>query len=308
MFYFSKTPVFFNCYSVTNRQKTAFFDNFGLTQPFFNNFHPISPKWENIKVISPFQRRFSKEIFSVYDILGLFCFVVHPELFLKENMSSPAGLSKTFSLFLQKYLLWPFPDTEVQLQSRFIQPRRNFLNNFEEICWEHCAKRRVVCFSRPVSCACRHFPKSVILASGVPAVRPFVAYYAGFLTAFWYVILFHNCGFFSNCYSVTSRQETAFFWRFWANSGVFYYFPPPFPKLRKYSSHFTVSETLFRANLLRLQHFETFLFRGSSRMVFKRKEELSRWSQQSVFLFLAKVPFVAIFGYRGPTSESIYST
>ena len=181
---------------MTNRQKTAFFDNFGLTQPFFNNFHPISPKWENIKVISPFQRRFSMEIFSVYDILGLFCFVVHPELFLKENMSSPAGLSKTFSIFLQKYLLWPFPDTEVQLQSRFIQPSRNFWNNFEEICWEHCAKRRIVCFSRPVSCACRHFSKSVILASYIPAVRPFVACYAGFFNGLLICFTFPKLRFF----------------------------------------------------------------------------------------------------------------
>ena len=171
---------FSKCYSLTNRQKIAFFDNFGLTQAFFNNFPPISAKWENIVFISPFQRRCSVQIFSVYDILSLFCFVVHPDWFLNENMSSPAGLKKTFSFFLQKYHLEPFPDTEVPLQSRFIQPRRIFWNNLEESCWEHCGKRRVVCFSRPVSCACRHFSKSVILASCVPAVRPFVACYAGF--------------------------------------------------------------------------------------------------------------------------------
>ena len=81
---------------MTNRQKTTFFDSFGL-QAFFNNFLPISPKWVNIKVLSQFQRRYSVKIFSVYDILSLFCSVVYPEWFLNENMSSRAGLNKTFS-------------------------------------------------------------------------------------------------------------------------------------------------------------------------------------------------------------------
>ena len=108
---------------MTKRQKTTFFDIFGLPQAFFNNFLTISPKWENIEVLSPFQRRYSVKIFSVYDYLSLFCFVVHPEWFLNENMSSPAGLNKTFSFFLQKYHLWPFLGTEVQLQSYFFQPR-----------------------------------------------------------------------------------------------------------------------------------------------------------------------------------------
>ena len=171
-------------YSLTNRQKTAFFDNFGLTLAFFNNFLPISLKWENIVFISPFQRRYSVQTLSVYDISSLFCFVVHPGWFLNENMSSPAGLNKTFSFFWQKYHFWPFSGTEVQLQSRFIQPRRIFWNILEESYWEHCAKRRVVCFYKHVSSACQHFPKSVILANCISAVRPLVACYAGFFTGF----------------------------------------------------------------------------------------------------------------------------
>ena len=166
---------FSKCYSLTNRQKTAFFDNFALTQAFFSNFLPLSSKWENIVVISSFQRRYSVQTLSVYDISSLFCFVVHPGWFLNENMSSPAGLNKTFSFFWQKYHFWPFSGTEVQLQSRFIQPRRIFWNILEESYWEHCAKRRVVCFYKHVSSACQHFPKSVILANCISAVRPFVA-------------------------------------------------------------------------------------------------------------------------------------
>ena len=170
-FTFPKLRFFFNCYSVTNRQKNAFFDNFGLTLAFFNNFLPISLKWENIVFISPFQRRCSVQTMSVYNILSLFCFVVHPEWFVNEKMSFRAGLNKTFSFSLQKYHLWPFSGTEVQIQTLFFQPRRNFRNILEESFWEHCAKRQVVCFYRHVSSASQHFPKSVILANCISAVR-----------------------------------------------------------------------------------------------------------------------------------------
>ena len=132
------------------------------------------------KFISPFQRRYSMKIFSVYDISSLFCFVFHPGWFLNKNMSSPAGLNKTFSFFLQKYHLWPFSGTEVQHQSHFFQRRPILWCNLEESFWEHCGKRWVVCFYRHVSSACRYFPKFVILASCIPVVRPFLACYASF--------------------------------------------------------------------------------------------------------------------------------
>ena len=112
----------------------------------------------------------------------------------KHELSSWS--QQNFFLFLQKYHLWPFSGTEVQLQSRFIQPRRNFWNNLEGSCWEHCGKRRVVCFSRPVSCACRHSPKSVNLASCIPAVRPFVACYAGFFIGLLICFTFSEIRFF----------------------------------------------------------------------------------------------------------------
>ena len=115
----------FNCsskrFALTNRKKISIFDNFKLIQAFFNNFFPISPKWENIIVISPFPRRYSVKSSSAYNFFEFFSGLSW-KVFKQEDELSSWSQQKPLH-FRADLIFWPFPATQVQLQSRFSQPR-----------------------------------------------------------------------------------------------------------------------------------------------------------------------------------------
>ena len=224
-------------------------------------------------------------------------------------MSSPTGLNKSSSIFLQKYHVWPLPATEVQLQSRFSQSRGKILEKpgkklLKTLCESWSSLFLLACESWKSTSFQNSWLQLVVFQRCVRLYFVTLVFFHPPLNIFWTsnspVVL-------SNCSSFTNNKKTAIFDEIWVNQSFFCGFvtispqwdnKPISPFQRRYSVQiFSVYVFL-----------SLFWFVVHPKNSLKEKMSSPRQSQRGIFLSPAKVPIFAPSDNGGHTSESIFST